>query len=107
MFLQNVVVLLSSLIAFIIPDMPRKLSEQARQEAYLTNELILRKELEIAQSRQLSQGALRHINYVAPTVTNHGDTAVTVTVTDDGDTPVTVTGHGDEAPPGVTETTYV
>ena len=85
--------------------MPRKLSEQARQEAYLTNELILRKELEIAQSRQLSQGALRHINYGAPTVTNHGDTAVTVT--EDGDTAVTVTGHGDEAPPGVTETTYV
>ncbi|KAK2172730.1 hypothetical protein NP493_931g00039 [Ridgeia piscesae] len=102
---ENVVVLLSSLIAFIIPDMPRKLSEQARQEAYLTNELILRKELEIAQSRQLSQGALRHINYGAPTVTNHGDTAVTVT--EDGDTAVTVTGHGDEAPPGVTETTYV
>lgn len=102
---ENVVVLLASLIAFIIPDMPRKLSEQARQEAYLTNELILRKELEIAQNRQLSQGALRHINYVAPIVTEHGDTPLTVS--EHGDTTTTVTAHGDDAPPAVTETTYV
>ena len=67
-------ILTSSLIAFIIPDMPRKLKEQAGQEAYLTNEVILRTELEIAQKRhQTSQEVMREIRYLAPPMLNKGN----------------------------------
>ncbi len=47
--LQNFVVMTTSAIAYLIPDMPRKLREQVRREAYLTNEIILKTELEIAR----------------------------------------------------------
>ena len=33
----------------MIPDMPRKLREQVRREAYLANEIILKTELKIAR----------------------------------------------------------
>lgn len=48
-FFQNFVFLATSAIAYMIPDMPRKLKEQLRREGYLTNEIILKTELEIAR----------------------------------------------------------
>jgi len=46
---ENFVILTTSGIAYLIPDMPRKLREQLRREAYLTNEIVLKTELEIAR----------------------------------------------------------
>ena len=45
---QNLVILFTNLVAYVIPDMPRKLREQVHREAYLTNEIILKTELEKA-----------------------------------------------------------
>lgn len=61
--LQNVIIVLTSLLAYMIPDMPRKLTEQVHREAYLTNEIILKTELEIAKGQQadLSPLAMRNI----------------------------------------------
>ena len=42
-------ILITNFVAYIIPDMPRKLREQIRREAYLTNEIIMKTELEIAR----------------------------------------------------------
>lgn len=42
---QNVVALVTMLIRWTIPDVPRKLSERIRQEAYLTNEIIIKQEM--------------------------------------------------------------
>lgn len=42
---QNVVTLVTVFTGWLIPDVPRKLSEQVRQEAYLTNEIIIKQEM--------------------------------------------------------------
>ncbi|EFX62011.1 hypothetical protein DAPPUDRAFT_120635, partial [Daphnia pulex] len=42
---QNVVALVTMAIHWIIPDVPRKLSERIRQEAYFTNEIIIKQEM--------------------------------------------------------------
>jgi len=42
---QNVVTLSVMLINWCIPDVPRKLSEKIRQEAYFTNEIIIKQEM--------------------------------------------------------------
>ena len=49
LWLQNVVVVVTSMIAWLIPDIPTILKEQIRREAYITNEIILRTELQRAQ----------------------------------------------------------
>ncbi|KAL8595286.1 hypothetical protein ACOMHN_020039 [Nucella lapillus] len=46
---QNLVVVATSLIAWLIPDVPVLLNEQIRREAYITSEIILRTELQRAQ----------------------------------------------------------
>lgn len=48
---QNLIIVLTSALAYLIPDMPRKLREQVRREAFLTNEIILKTELAIARGR--------------------------------------------------------
>ena len=42
-------IVITNFVAYIIPDMPRKLREQMRRETYLTNEIIMKTELEIAR----------------------------------------------------------
>lgn len=42
---ENLVILATSAIAYIIPDVPRQLNEQMRQEAVITNNIILETEL--------------------------------------------------------------
>lgn len=42
---QNIVALSVMLINWCIPDVPRKLSERIRQEAYFTNEIIIKQEM--------------------------------------------------------------
>lgn len=42
---QNFVALVTMVIRWIIPDVPRKLSERIRQEAYFTNEIIIKQEM--------------------------------------------------------------
>ena len=42
-------VVITNFVAYIIPDMPRKLKEQVRREAYLTNEIIMKTELDLAR----------------------------------------------------------
>ncbi|XP_076445347.1 anoctamin-1-like isoform X2 [Babylonia areolata] len=46
---ENVVVVVTSMIAWLIPDVPALLKEQIRREAYITNDIILRTELQRAQ----------------------------------------------------------
>ena len=55
--------LLANAIDYFIPDVPRKLREHCRREAYLANEIILKTELEIARggSEQLTEEQLRNI----------------------------------------------
>lgn len=52
---QNVVALVTMLIGWCIPDVPRKLSERIRQEAYLTNEIIIKQEMIRARGSQAAQ----------------------------------------------------
>ncbi|KAL5010330.1 hypothetical protein ScPMuIL_012635 [Solemya velum] len=42
---ENVVVVMTSLIAWLIPDMPAKLKKRIRREAYITNEIVIKTEL--------------------------------------------------------------
>ena len=46
---ENVVCLVILLVKWIIPDMPYRLKEQIRREAYMTNELIMEQELQMAR----------------------------------------------------------
>ena len=55
--LQNVVIVTTSVIAYLIPDMPRKLREQVHREAYLSNEIILKTELKLAHGDETSLSA--------------------------------------------------
>ncbi|XP_071441866.1 anoctamin-1-like [Hetaerina americana] len=45
---ENVVVLVMLLVHWIIPDVPKSLRDRIRREAYLTNEIIIRRETERA-----------------------------------------------------------
>lgn len=49
MLFENIVILVVSLIAYIIPDVPRKLQQQMRQETILTQEIVLETELKRAK----------------------------------------------------------
>lgn len=51
--LQNVVILLTGLIDYVIPDVPSKLLDQLRRETSLTNQIILRAELNRTKGRKL------------------------------------------------------
>lgn len=51
--LQNVVILLTGLIDYIIPDVPSKLLDQLRRETSLTNQIILKAELNRTKGVQL------------------------------------------------------
>ena len=55
--------LITTAVDYLIPDIPRKLREHVRREAYLTNEIILRTELQIARGSRggLSEEQLREI----------------------------------------------
>ena len=46
---ENVIVLLTSLMRVLIPDVPKDLRQQKRWHSYLTNELIMRHELRVAK----------------------------------------------------------
>lgn len=48
------VVVVTSLMAWLIPDIPALLKEQIRRETYITNEIILRTELQRAQGIDIS-----------------------------------------------------
>ncbi|XP_076467087.1 anoctamin-1-like isoform X3 [Babylonia areolata] len=50
---ENLVVVVTSLIAWLIPDVPVLLKEQIRREAYITSEIVLRTELQRAQGIDL------------------------------------------------------
>ncbi|KAK7494503.1 hypothetical protein BaRGS_00014156 [Batillaria attramentaria] len=50
---ENVVVVVTSLMAWLIPDVPTLLKEQIRREAYITSEIILRTELQRARGDEI------------------------------------------------------
>ncbi|XP_025099649.1 LOW QUALITY PROTEIN: anoctamin-1-like [Pomacea canaliculata] len=50
---ENVVVVVTSLIAWLIPDVPTPLKEQIRREAYITSEIVLRTELNRARGEDV------------------------------------------------------
>ena len=68
---ENVIATITSLMRWIIPDVPQQLRQQMRQHAYLTNELILQQEfarakeisdaekMQAAKKRMRSKGASR------------------------------------------------
>lgn len=47
------------LIRWCIPDVPRKLSERIRQEAYLTNEIIIKQEMIRARGSHAAREAVK------------------------------------------------
>lgn len=47
------VVVVTSLIAWLIPDVPTPLKEQIRREAYITSEIVLRTELNRARGEDV------------------------------------------------------
>ena len=59
------VIVVTSALAYLIPDMPRKLREQVRREAYLANEIILKTELKIARGSKggLSDNEMKGIRH--------------------------------------------
>jgi len=46
---ENVIASITSLMRWIIPDVPQQLRQQMRQHAYLTNELIMQQEFKRAK----------------------------------------------------------
>ena len=56
-------VVITSAVDYFIPDIPRKLREHVRREAYLTNEIIIKTELEIARGHrsELTDDQMRDI----------------------------------------------
>lgn len=52
--LQNVVVVITSLLSWLIPDVPAVLKEQIRREAYITNEIVLKTELRRAHGEAIT-----------------------------------------------------
>ena len=60
---QNVVTLVTVFVGWCIPDVPRKLSEQIRQEAYLTNEIIIKQEMIRSRGTQAAQAV--NVNRIA------------------------------------------
>ncbi|KAK3782661.1 hypothetical protein RRG08_037665 [Elysia crispata] len=60
---ENVVVVITSLIAWLIPDVPTLLKEQIRREAYITNEIVLKTELRRAHGEEVTRDLIQAINY--------------------------------------------
>jgi hypothetical protein len=58
---QNVVTLVTVFVGWCIPDVPRKLSEQIRQEAYLTNEIIIKQEMIRSRGTHAAQAVKVHL----------------------------------------------
>ncbi|XP_060605683.1 anoctamin-4-like isoform X3 [Ruditapes philippinarum] len=46
---ENFVVVITSLIAYLIPDIPAKVKKQIRRAAYISNEIVIKAELEMAK----------------------------------------------------------
>ena len=59
---QNVVAVVTMLVSWCIPDVPRKLSERIRQEAYLTNEIIIKQEMIRATGSGAAQAVKVQVN---------------------------------------------
>jgi len=49
---ENLIFFATQVTAYLIPDVPKKLQQYIRREAYLTNEIILQTELSIAQAER-------------------------------------------------------
>ena len=62
------IVVITGLIAWLIPDVPAELKVQIRKEAYISNEIIIRTELLRAQGKspEESEAALESISEVTP-----------------------------------------
>jgi len=56
---QNVVSLVTLAVDWLIPDISRKLKDEMKKEAYLTNEIIIRQELLRARRRSKSPSQLK------------------------------------------------
>lgn len=54
-FLQNFVVVFTSIIAWLIPDVSSKTKELIRQEAYITQKIIMNEELKRARQEARSE----------------------------------------------------
>ncbi|XP_046373983.1 anoctamin-1-like isoform X3 [Haliotis rufescens] len=55
---ENVVVVVTSLVAWMIPDVPSELKEQIRREAYVTNEIVLKTELMRAHGQEITASTI-------------------------------------------------
>lgn len=48
-------VVLTSLIAYLIPDVPTEVKKQIRREAYISNEIVIKTELVKAKGQNISE----------------------------------------------------
>lgn len=53
-YFKNFVVVLTSLIAYLIPDVPTVVKKQIRREAYISNEIVIKTELVKAKGESVS-----------------------------------------------------
>ncbi|XP_078330446.1 anoctamin-1-like isoform X5 [Crassostrea virginica] len=58
---ENVIVVITGLIAWLIPDVPAKLKLHIRREAYMSNEIIIKTELMRAQGEQVGEADIERI----------------------------------------------
>ena len=58
---QNFIVVLTSLIAYLIPDVPAKVKKQIRREAYIANEIVIQTESRKARGEAPVRGLLGNL----------------------------------------------
>lgn len=58
---QNVIVVITGLIAWLIPDVPAKLKLHIRREAYMSNEIIIKTELLRAKGETVGEEDIERI----------------------------------------------
>ncbi|XP_062591688.1 anoctamin-1-like isoform X2 [Saccostrea cucullata] len=58
---ENVIVVITGLIAWLIPDVPEKLKLHIRREAYMSNEIIIKTELLRAKGEPITEGEIEKI----------------------------------------------
>lgn len=58
---QNVIVVITGLIAWLIPDVPAKLKLHIRREAYMSNEIIIKTELLRAKGETVGEEDIEKI----------------------------------------------
>lgn len=61
---QNLVTFIMTVVEWTIPDVSRKLNDRIKREAYRTNEIIIKNEMERAKFRNKRGGKVRYTEHI-------------------------------------------